>query len=94
MDDPPPFDMSPRHLPLPRVVIIGGGATGLLTSIQLAEAGYGVTVLEKKNLGNGSTNRSAACIRSQFSVRETALRTVVGDSVLRAVPQPPGGIRR
>ncbi len=73
MDDPPPFDMSPRHLPLPRVVIIGGGATGLLTSIQLAEAGYGVTVLEKKNLGNGSTNRSAACIRSQFSVRETAL---------------------
>jgi glycine/D-amino acid oxidase-like deaminating enzyme len=73
MDDPPPVDPSPRRLPPHRVVIIGGGATGLLTSVLLAEAGCAVTVLEKKHLGNGSTSRSAACIRSQFSVRETAL---------------------
>lgn len=70
MDHPPPLDSSPSK---PTVVVIGGGATGLLTSIMLAEAGYRVTVVEKKHLGNGSTSRSAACIRSQFSVQETAL---------------------
>ncbi len=56
-----------------RVVIIGGGATAAITSVFLAEAGFRVTCLEKANVGNGSSSRSAACIRAQFSVLETAL---------------------
>ena len=55
------------------VVIIGGGATGALTSVRLAERGFRVTVLEKAQLGNGSSSRSAAGIRAQFSTEETVV---------------------
>lgn len=53
------------------VVIIGGGATGALIAIRLAERGFRVTVLEKAQVGNGSSSRSAAGIRAQFSTEET-----------------------
>ncbi len=53
------------------VVIIGGGATGALTAVRLAERGFRVTVVEKAQIGNGSSSRSAAGIRAQFSIAET-----------------------
>src|SRR6202043_3473717 len=53
------------------VVIIGGGATSALIAVRLAERGFRVTVLEKAKIGNGSSSRSAAGIRAQFSVEET-----------------------
>ncbi|HET9921156.1 MAG TPA: FAD-dependent oxidoreductase, partial [Ktedonobacteraceae bacterium] len=56
-----------------RVVIIGGGATGALISVRLAERGFRVTVLEKAQIGNGSSSRSAAGIRAQFSTEETVV---------------------
>ena len=55
------------------VVIIGGGATSALISVRLAERGFRVTVLEKAQLGNGSSGRSAAGIRAQFSTEETVV---------------------
>lgn len=55
------------------VVIIGGGATSAFTAIRLAERGFRVTVLEKAQVGNGSSSRSAAGIRAQFSTEETVL---------------------
>lgn len=55
------------------VVIIGGGATSALISVRLAECGFRVTVLEKAQLGNGSSSRSAAGIRAQFSTEETVV---------------------
>jgi sarcosine oxidase subunit beta len=56
-----------------RVVIIGGGATGALIAVSLAERGFRVTVLEKAHVGNGSSSRSAAGIRAQFSTEETVV---------------------
>src|SRR5690242_11039801 len=56
-----------------RVVIIGGGATGALTAVRLAERGFRVTILEKAAPGNGSSSRSAAGIRAQFSTEETVV---------------------
>jgi sarcosine oxidase, subunit beta len=56
-----------------RVVIIGGGVTGALCAVRLAERGFVVTVLEKAAIGNGSSSRSAAGIRAQFGVEETVL---------------------
>ena len=41
------------------VVIIGGGATSALIAVRLAERGFRVTVLEKAQLGNGSSSHSA-----------------------------------
>src|SRR2546428_2616544 len=55
------------------VVIIGGGATSALIAVRLAERGLRVTVLEKAQLGNGSSSRSAAGIRAQFSTEETVV---------------------
>jgi FAD-dependent oxidoreductase domain-containing protein 1 len=55
------------------VVIIGGGATGALTAVALAELGFQVVVLEKASIGNGSSSRSAACIRAQFETPETVI---------------------
>jgi FAD-dependent oxidoreductase domain-containing protein 1 len=56
-----------------RVIIIGGGSTGALCAVRLAERGFRVTALEKAALGNGSSSRSSACIRAQFGVSETVV---------------------
>ena len=56
-----------------RVVIIGGGVTGALTAVRLAERGFDVVALEKARIGNGSSSRSNACIRAQFGVEETVV---------------------
>ncbi|MEK7540438.1 MAG: FAD-binding oxidoreductase [Patescibacteria group bacterium] len=60
-------------------IIIGGGATGALCAVKLAEAGFKVTVLEQALVGNGSSSRSAACIRAQFGVPETVLGMVYSE---------------
>lgn len=53
------------------VVIIGGGVTGALSAWELSRSGHQVTLIEAGSLGNGSSSRSAACIRSQFSTPDT-----------------------
>ncbi len=53
------------------VVIIGAGITGALVSRLLLEQGVAVTVLEAREKGAGSSSRSAACIRQQFSTPAT-----------------------
>jgi FAD-dependent oxidoreductase domain-containing protein 1 len=55
------------------VVLIGGGSTSAVAAVRLAERGLRVTVLEKAAIGNGSSSRSSAGIRAQFSVEETAI---------------------
>ena len=52
----------------PKVVIIGGGVTGLSVAYALARRGVrDVTLLEREQLASGSTGRSAGGIRLQFS---------------------------
>lgn len=48
-------------------VVIGGGITGTLTARALAGDGWAVTLLEAAHLGAGSSSRTAAGIRQQFS---------------------------
>ena len=56
---------------LPRsasVVIVGGGVIGTSCAFHLAEAGVdGVVLLERNQLGSGSSGRAAGGIRAQFS---------------------------
>ncbi|MFB6183883.1 MAG: NAD(P)/FAD-dependent oxidoreductase [Haloarculaceae archaeon] len=49
------------------VAVVGGGIVGLASAYYLADRGATVTVYEKGSLGNGSTERSAGGIRTQFS---------------------------
>lgn len=44
------------------IIIIGGGVAGLSTAMQLARRGAAVTVLEREQIGNGSTGRAAGLL--------------------------------
>ena len=62
--------MARPSAPLPEsasVVIIGGGVIGCSAAFHLAEAGVDVLLLERDQLGSGSTSRAAGGIRAQFS---------------------------
>jgi len=54
-----------------RVVVIGAGITGTLVGRELQLAGHDVTILEARYVGAGSSSRSAAGIRQQFSTPGT-----------------------
>jgi sarcosine oxidase subunit beta len=49
------------------VVIIGGGVIGTSAAFHLAEAGVPVVLVERAQLGSGSTCRAAGGVRTQFS---------------------------
>ena len=50
------------------VVVIGGGVVGLSTAYHLARAGVtDVVLIEKDELGSGSTSKAAGGVRAQFS---------------------------
>lgn len=52
------------------VVIVGGGVIGVSTAFHLAEAGVqDIVLLEKGDLGSGSTCKAAGGVRAQFSDR-------------------------
>lgn len=58
--------MAERH-----AVVIGAGITGVLTARQLLLDGWQVTLLEGAHVGAGSSSRTAAGIRQQFSTPGT-----------------------
>jgi sarcosine oxidase subunit beta len=49
------------------VVIVGGGVIGTSAAFHLAEAGADVVLIERGQLGSGSTSRAAGGVRTQFS---------------------------
>lgn len=56
--------------PLPAkadVVVVGGGVIGVSTAFHLAEAGADVVLVEREELGSGSSSKAAGGIRAQFS---------------------------
>ncbi len=53
-------------------LIVGAGIMGCSTAFQLAQRGLHVAVLEKGNIGAGSTGRSSAVIRQHYSNELTA----------------------
>jgi sarcosine oxidase subunit beta len=77
-----------------RAVIIGAGITGVLTGLALRDAGWEVTLLEAEHVGSGSSSRTAAGIRQQFSQPSTvramryALQTYLGLKSRLGLDQP------
>lgn len=54
------------------VIIIGAGIIGCSTAFQLVQRGLKVGILEKENIGAGSTGKSSAIIRQHYSNELTA----------------------
>ncbi|WP_208630571.1 NAD(P)/FAD-dependent oxidoreductase [Amycolatopsis kentuckyensis] len=55
--------------PMAECVVIGGGVIGVSCAFRLAEAGVGVLLLDRGELGGGSTAKAAGGIRSSFTSR-------------------------
>ncbi len=64
------------------VVIVGGGVIGTSCAFHLAEAGVdGIVLLERNQLGSGSSGRAAGGVRAQFS---DAINVALAQRSLRA----------
>jgi sarcosine oxidase subunit beta len=50
-------------------IVVGGGIVGLASATELAGRGVDVTLLERDELGAGSTDRAVGGIRASFSTR-------------------------
>jgi sarcosine oxidase, subunit beta len=74
------------------VVIVGAGITGTLTAVRLRRAGWEVTLIEARHVGAGSSSRTAAGIRQQFSTPETVLGMRYSVDVYRRFPEEVGGL--
>ncbi|WP_025764713.1 NAD(P)/FAD-dependent oxidoreductase [Dyadobacter tibetensis] len=60
------------------IVIMGGGITGALLTWYLTEAGFQVTVLEKRHVGMGSTSGSTALLQYEIDTMLVDLTEMVG----------------
>lgn len=79
--------------PSRRVVIVGAGITGSLTALTLRRLGWEVVVVEAEYVGAGSSSRTAAGIRQQFSTRETVVGMRYSVATYRAWREFTGGDR-
>jgi glycine/D-amino acid oxidase-like deaminating enzyme len=59
-------------------VVIGGGITGALAALHLAEAGVKTLVIDKRDIGTGSTSASTALLQYEIDVPLRELITKVG----------------
>ncbi len=60
------------------IVVIGGGVTGALISDALLEAGYDVTLLDRRDIGQGSTAATTAMLQYETDEPLTRLAATVG----------------
>ena len=59
---------------MPKIVVIGGGATGCGVARDLVLRGYQTTLIESGNLGSGTSSRSHGMLQSgaRYAVTETS----------------------
>lgn len=61
------------------IVVIGGGITGALTSHALLEKGYQVTLIDKRDIGQGSTSATTSMLQYEIDVPLIDLADQIGE---------------
>lgn len=61
------------------VVVVGGGITGALVGYHLAEAGIGAVVLDRRDIGWGSTAASTALLQYEIDTELVELKEMFGE---------------
>ncbi|MBP7643456.1 MAG: FAD-binding oxidoreductase [Saprospiraceae bacterium] len=60
------------------IVVVGGGITGALTSHALVEKGYKVTLIDKRDIGQGSSSATTSMLQYEIDVPLSELSTMIG----------------
>ena len=87
----PPVPVAAEVPRTAEAVVVGGGVVGLSAAFHLAEAGVEVVLVERDELGSGSTCRAAGGVRAHFS---DPVNVALGQRSLRAFEEfarRPGG---
>ena len=72
------------------VIVIGGGVAGLSTAMQLARRGVSVTVLEREQIGNGSTGRAAGLLGQLRGTAEHTRMLMDGVKIVQELEERAG----
>jgi 4-methylaminobutanoate oxidase (formaldehyde-forming) len=67
------------------VIVVGGGVAGLSTAMQLARRGQRVVVLERDQLGNGSTGRAAGLLGQLRGTAEATRMLMDGVQIVQGL---------
>jgi len=62
-----------------QVVVIGGGITGALVSYALIKAGYNVTLIDRRDIGQGSTSATTSMLQYEIDERLVDLCKKIGE---------------
>ena len=73
------------------VIVIGAGIMGCSSAFQLAQRGLKVAIVEKGNVGDGSTGKSSAIIRQHYSNELTTKMALYGLRVFQNFEERVGG---
>jgi sarcosine oxidase subunit beta len=73
------------------IIIIGGGIMGCSAAFHLAQRGLKVALMEKGNIGDGSTGKSSAIIRQHYSNELTARMALYSLRVFQDFGERVGG---
>ncbi|MFV2067397.1 MAG: NAD(P)/FAD-dependent oxidoreductase [Pirellulales bacterium] len=71
-------------------VVVGGGVAGLSTAMQLASRGFRVVVLERQQLGSGSTGRAAGLLGQLRGTAEPTRMLIEGVKIVRELEERAG----
>lgn len=62
------------------IVVVGGGITGALISHALLDAGYKVTIIDKRDIGQGSTSATTSMLQYEIDVPLYKLAEQIGEA--------------
>ncbi len=62
------------------IVVIGGGITGALVSHSLMEEGYGVTLIDRRDIGQGSTSATTSMLQYEIDTPLFELAEKIGEA--------------